>query len=76
MPANRGGKKAMAIFAVGDTVRLKSGGPKMTVERMLDPTEIVLSEEPNYRCQWFAGSKLQEGTFPEQSLMVPEETPQ
>jgi uncharacterized protein YodC (DUF2158 family) len=47
-------------FQVGDIVRLKSGGPEMTVERALVGSE--------YRCQWFAGKKLESGDFPEAGL--------
>lgn len=51
-----------ASFAVGDIVKLKSGGPEMTV-RMV-PTDISRS----YTCQWFAGKKLEQGNFPGDSL--------
>ena len=50
-----------AKFKVGDTVQLKSGGPEMTVERAFD--------DHDYRCQWFAGKKLEAGVFPEESLV-------
>jgi len=48
-------------FRTGDTVKLISGGPIMTVEN------------PNYLdnkvlCQWFAGKKLEHGDFPPNSL--------
>lgn len=49
-----------ARFNVGDVVRLKSGGPKMTVDDVF--------QEGNMRCQWFAGSKLEYGVFPAASL--------
>jgi len=57
----------MAKFKEGDVVQLKSGGPKMTVERV--------HSESQYECQWFSGSKLEEGFFPGISLIpvVPEE---
>ena len=45
-------------FNVGDIVRLKSGGPDMTVEEELTYQGI------SYRCQWFAGKKLESGIFP------------
>ena len=50
------------IYAVGDIVKLKSGGPEMTVRTV--PTEMVKF----YRCQWFAGKKLEQGDFPGESL--------
>lgn len=50
------------IFAIGDIVKLKSGGPEMTVQITPDPPSKT------YRCQWFAGKKLESGPFPEDSL--------
>lgn len=50
-------------FEVGQVVKLKSGGPDMTIQNF--STEKFSG---NYRCQWFAGKKLENGVFPEQSL--------
>ncbi|NSX15641.1 DUF2158 domain-containing protein [Cupriavidus taiwanensis] len=52
---------------VGTIVKLKSGGPDMTVE------EIVVNwntQKPtgDVDCQWFAGKKLEKGRFPIASL--------
>ncbi|TKB43977.1 YodC family protein [Thalassotalea mangrovi] len=44
----------------GDIVMLKSGGPEMTVKEEVSPN--------NYKCQWFAGKKLDMGVFPFDSL--------
>ncbi len=49
-------------FAVGNIVRLKSGGPDMTVRTLPDPPAT------HYDCQWFAGKKLEAGRFPADSL--------
>lgn len=49
-------------FEVGEIVRLKSGGPEMTVQSVAGTTSS------NYACQWFAGKKLERGIFPEDSL--------
>ena len=49
-------------FNVGDIVKLKSGGPEMTVQQT--PRDM----SPHYKCQWFAGKKLESGVFPEGSL--------
>ena len=48
-------------FQAGDIVRLKSGGPDMTVETTDTPI--------GYKCQWFAGKKLEWGFFPNKSLV-------
>lgn len=53
-------------FKVGDTVKLKAGGPDMSVSRVWTtsgtrPEEVV-------RGQWFAGKKLESGDFPPASL--------
>ena len=49
----------MAQFKSGDLVQLKSGGPKMVVDRYV---------KKRVCCQWFSGGKLQSGSFPEASL--------
>ncbi|MQA55635.1 DUF2158 domain-containing protein [Pseudomonas sp. MC042] len=48
-------------FAVGDIVKLKSGGPDMTVQYW-DKSYAC------YTCQWFAGKKLESGDFKAESL--------
>ncbi|EOW9291631.1 DUF2158 domain-containing protein [Vibrio cholerae] len=48
-------------YKVGDIVKLKSGGPDMTVQ----------SKSPiGFWCQWFAGKKLERGQFPVDSLQL------
>lgn len=49
-------------FAIGDIVKLKSGGPEMTVQTLPHPPGKY------YSCQWFAGKKLESGNFPSDSL--------
>ena len=46
---------SIAPFKPGDTVRLKSGGPAMTVKAI---------EGDWVSCDWFEGSKKHEDTFP------------
>lgn len=48
-------------FKVGDIVKLKSGGPDMTVEEWS-------AYYGSYECQWFAGKKLDTGRFKFESL--------
>jgi uncharacterized protein YodC (DUF2158 family) len=53
----------MAQFKAGDVVRLKSGGPKMTVRRAETDGEVV--------CEWFSEKKAVEtAVFNETSLEI------
>ena len=54
-------------FSVGEIVKLKSGGPDMTIEDVM--TNMNDDPNGNYRCQWFAGKKLDNGVFPHESLV-------
>lgn len=55
------------IFAVGDVVQLKSGGPKMTVVEHRNPVgdETI----PHLWCKWFDGDAQQAGYFPAAALL-------
>lgn len=62
---NKGGlvmakSKSNQEFQTGETVRLISGSPIMTVREI---------EFGNVYCQWFAGKKLESGNFPPNSLV-------
>jgi uncharacterized protein YodC (DUF2158 family) len=50
-------------FKTGTIVRLKSGGPTMTVK-------VWSTSQDQYVCQWFAGKKLEQGFFHPDSLIV------
>jgi uncharacterized protein YodC (DUF2158 family) len=53
----------MEIFEPGQIVRLKSGGPKMTIKSQ-DGKEV-------WACQWFdRNGKLQNDSFPEDMLDI------
>lgn len=53
---------------IGTIVKLKSGGPDMTVKG-------YSSSQESYVCQWFAGKKLEQGYFRVESLeLVPVKT--
>jgi uncharacterized protein YodC (DUF2158 family) len=45
----------MSEFKIGDTVRLKGGGPKMTVREIWSNNQCL--------CDWFEGKKLMSGRF-------------
>ena len=49
----------MSDLKVGDVVRLKSGGPVMTVAKMGDGYVI---------CQWFDEKKMRRANFPPDAL--------
>ena len=52
----------MEIFEIGQIVRLKSGGPKMTIKG---------ADEGAWACQWFdRNGKLHNDTFPEDMLYI------
>jgi uncharacterized protein YodC (DUF2158 family) len=53
----------MAAFKKGDTVQLKSGGPKMTVEN--DHTY-----QGDVTVVWFAGSKMESKDVDPESLQL------
>ena len=54
MTASKGGSKNE--FVAGDLVELLSGGPIMTVNEYVEYRDA-------YKCQWFAGKKLDSGEF-------------
>ena len=66
---------------IGDIVQLRSGGPKMTVQRIIgaDKNNFGLKAADEYLkmrgftdgdviCQWFEGNALKDGTFKSASL--------
>jgi uncharacterized protein YodC (DUF2158 family) len=58
-------------FTIGNIVKLKSGGPEMTVaeERNYSGVSVMM------RCQWFDGKKLEQGEFPSNSLELVKPVP-
>lgn len=54
-------------FNVGDIVKLKSGGPEMAIREVRINLHQIFTGD--YVCQWFAGKKLDQGVFPEESLI-------
>lgn len=53
---------------IGDVVKLKSGGPLMTVDRAA--ANGVGGRTSRFRCVWFAGEARVEGEFDTASLMI------
>ena len=54
-----------STYSIGEIVRLKSGGPDMTVN---SENKNMYDKIVGYTCQWFAGKKLEKGSFPTESL--------
>lgn len=61
-------------FKPGDVVQLKSGGPKMTVDKEnIDPIRALDADGVKiYDCTWFDRAKLCHGSFPDTHLMMPD----
>jgi uncharacterized protein YodC (DUF2158 family) len=58
----------MAKFEIGDTVRLKSGGPLMTVK--------IAEYDDDTRCTWFdTSNKPQEQSFHAETLVADDDGP-
>ena len=61
--------RTMETIQIGDLVKLKSGGPKMTV------TAIAGNRE-NCVCAWFDGATMREGNFHPGALTKVDSTPE
>lgn len=53
---------SMSQFKVGDVVRLKSGGPRMTI------VSLKAGMTSDHRCSWFEGAQPKDGHFPPEAL--------
>ena len=60
----------MAKWKVGDQVRLKSGGPAMTVDSVTEAgsTQTGNQGQATITCKWSAGQQPKTGQFSEDSL--------
>lgn len=64
-------------FKVGDIVVLKSGGPKMTINRVIKKRNMTADFrgftddfEGMYECKWFEENKAKEGDYHENTLVA------
>jgi uncharacterized protein YodC (DUF2158 family) len=60
----------VAQYQVGDIVKLSAGGPEMAIKETHPGYPGSKQFFGTYRCQWFAGKKLDKGDFPEDSLIL------
>lgn len=64
------------MFTIGEIVQLKSGGPKMTIQRIIgdyqENDRLTMADkflkisgfkDGDLICQWFKDNKLESGTF-------------
>lgn len=56
-------KDSENVIAIGSVVRLKSGGPKMTMA-------LKDMSGDYYNCIWFDGNKKECGLFPKDTLVI------
>ena len=55
-----------AKFEIGEIVKLKSGGPNMTVTGVDNGIEGISGA--TVECSWFGGRKLERGRFPPRAI--------
>jgi uncharacterized protein YodC (DUF2158 family) len=56
----------MVLFSTGDLVKLRSGGPPMTVTE----TEVAVDGRIHVRCRWFYAGQQGDELLPENCLTV------
>lgn len=61
----------MSKYKSGDVVKLKSGGPNMTVQSYMVTTSSSVSK--TVQCKWFAGAKSETSNFHEDMLLPVED---
>ena len=72
----------MEKYKTGDIVQLKTGGPKMTIQRFIGVEHEVSFQmvddyikmmkgfkDGDIICQWFEGNELKSGTFSKESVI-------
>ncbi|THF60809.1 YodC family protein [Pseudothauera rhizosphaerae] len=57
-------------FKVGDVVKLKSGGPDMTVDYVGEVEFPHGGKAPTVSCTWFVGKKLERNSFKPEVLAL------
>lgn len=60
----------MDQMKVGDVVKLKSGGPRMTIEEIGDYSPMGSAGHDQAKCVWFEGAKRMRGAFEFSTLEI------
>jgi uncharacterized protein YodC (DUF2158 family) len=67
----------MNEFAIGDVVQLKSGGPKMTVHRIIGGSDLDVlasafkgADKGDIECKWFDNGRIESAHFKPQMLAL------
>lgn len=64
----------MSALTTGDVVRLKSGGPRMTVQHNGDERPVIMANRGECLCQWFDDKNVfHREIFPTNGLVRVEE---
>lgn len=71
----------MIEFAIGDVVQLKSGGPKMTVHRIIGGSDLDVlasafrgADKGDIECKWFDSGRIESAHFKPQMLALAEQS--
>jgi len=56
-------------FKIGDVVRTKAGGPKMTIVGFVGDSVVV---DERVKTRWFVHDELRSGQFPPEALILQE----
>ena len=69
----------MNEFMTGDVVQLKSGGPKMTVHKIIGGSDLDVlasafrgADKGDIECKWFENGRIESAHFKPQMLMKAE----
>ena len=62
----------MARFKPGDVVKLRSGGPCMTIQ--LNSSNFTGAASTSVICKWFDGPKIEKAVFRKEMVVLVEES--
>lgn len=72
----------MNEFTIGDVVQLRSGGPKMTVHRIIGGSDLDIlasafkgADKGDIECKWFENGRIESAHFKPQMLVIADVSP-